>query len=96
MSKMVRAAWLCLPMMLTLGCGSSIEWEPATVPPETLVPPPPIPGEGKVDDDLDAFDSIPDSPPAATGSAAAPAATAAADAGPAPSAAPSAAPPKSP
>ena len=105
MSKMARAALLWLPMMgltslMALGCGSSATWEPATIPPETMIPPPPVPGEGKVDDAMDAFDSIEVAPPA-TAEPAAPPATAEPAAGPpaataAPSAGPAAPPKKAP
>jgi hypothetical protein len=36
------------------GCGSSVQWEPAQLPPEMLVPPP-IDPEKKADDTVDAF-----------------------------------------
>lgn len=99
MSKMVRAALLWLPMMgltslMATGCGSGT-WEPATIPPETMVPPPPVPGEGKTDDALDAFDGIDVAPPA-TAEPAAPPATAEPDAPPAATTDPAAGPPAPP
>jgi hypothetical protein len=76
MSKRVCAALVILPLLglAALGCGSSTEWQPAVIPPETMVPPPPIPSEAKPDDAVDAFDigepATP--PPAATGTPAEP------------------------
>ena len=43
---------------VVMGCGSNVQWEPAQVPPETLVPPPNVPGEGEGGELEDAFDDI--------------------------------------
>lgn len=43
---------------VALGCGSNVQWEPAQIPPETLVPPPNVPGEGDGGELADAFDDI--------------------------------------
>lgn len=80
---------------VALGCGSNVQWEPATIPPETLVAPPNVPGEGEGGELEDAFDDIEaiDDTPSETPAPEAPAPDAAAPEAPAPDAkAPEAAP----